>query len=69
MPRHYNDFASYLEDYTAGNNFVSQNPAEAHFGLGDATSVDLSVRWPDGIQSTVLNVAANQLLVLSHPGL
>ena len=57
-----------VREIRAGSNFVSQNPAEAHFGLGDATSVDLSVRWPDGTESTVLNVAANQLLVLSHPG-
>ena len=58
-----------VREIRAGNNFVSQNPAEAHFGLGDATSVDLSVRWPDGMVSTESNVAANQLLVLSHPGL
>ena len=57
-----------VREIRAGNNFVSQNPAEAHFGLGDATSVDLSVRWPDGMVSTESNVAANQLLVLSHPG-
>ena len=56
-----------VREIRAGNNFVSQNPAEAHFGLGDATSVDLSVRWPDGFVSNVSNVAANQLLVLSHP--
>ncbi len=58
-----------VREIRAGDNFVSQNPAEAHFGLGDATSVDLSVRWPDGVMSNVSNVAANQLLVLSHPGL
>ncbi len=57
-----------VREIRAGSNFVSQNPAEAHFGLGDATSADLSVRWPDGMVSNVSNVAANQLLVLSHPG-
>jgi len=59
-----------VREIRAGSNYVSQNPAEAHFGLGDATSVDLSVRWPDGrTVSQVSNVLANQLLVLSHPGL
>ncbi len=57
-----------VREIRAGSNFLSQDPAEAHFGLGDATSVDLSVRWPDGMISTESNVAANQLLVLSHPG-
>ena len=54
-----------VREVRAGNNFVSHNPAEVHFGLGDATSVDLSVRWPNGVVSQVSNVAANQLLVLS----
>ncbi len=58
-----------VREIRAGINFASQNPAEAHFGLGDATSVALSVRWPDGMVSTESNVAANQLLVLSHPSL
>ena len=60
---------SQVREIRAGSNFVSQNPAEAHFGLGDATTVSLSVRWPDGFTSEVTNVAANQLLVVSHPGL
>ena len=58
-----------MREIRAGSNFVSQNPAEAHFGLGAATSVDLSVRWPDGAVTQISNVAANQLLVVSHPGL
>ncbi|MCH7533886.1 MAG: CRTAC1 family protein, partial [Gemmatimonadetes bacterium] len=58
-----------VREIRAGSNYVSQNPAEAHFGLGDATSVDLSVRWPDGMTSNLSDVAANQLLVVSHPGL
>ena len=57
-----------VREIRAGSNFASQNPAEAHFGLGNATSVDLSVRWPDGMVSTETNVPANQLLVLTHPG-
>ena len=58
-----------MREIRAGSNFVSQNPAEAHFGLGAATGVDLSVRWPDGAVTQVSNVPANQLLVVSHPGL
>ncbi len=57
-----------VREIRAGSNFVSQNPAEAHFGLGVDTIADLSVRWPDGMVSNVSNVAAYQLLVLSHPG-
>jgi len=58
-----------VREIRAGSNFVSQDPAEAHFGLGDATSVDLLVRWPDGVISMVSDVPANQLYVLCYPGL
>jgi hypothetical protein len=53
-----------------GNNYVSQNPAEAHFGLGTATTIDeLRVVWPQiGAEPTVLHdVPANQYLVVTQP--
>jgi hypothetical protein len=58
-----------VREIRAGSNYLSQDPAEAHFGLGDATSVDLTVRWPDGMITQVSDVQANQLLVVSQSGL
>jgi hypothetical protein len=55
-----------IREIRAGNHFVSQNPAEAHFGLGAATTVDLTVYWPDGTQSALANVAADQRLVIDQ---
>jgi hypothetical protein len=60
---------SQLREIRAGSNYVSQDPAEAHFGLGQVETVDVSVRWPDGQLTVLPDVAANQLLVVSHPGL
>jgi len=52
-----------------GTNYVSQDPAEAHFGLGSATVVDeLTVEWTDGQATTLTAVPADQFLVLAHPG-
>jgi hypothetical protein len=52
----------------AGNNFISQNPALAHFGLHAATVVDtLTVRWPDQTTTTLTNVAADQYLHIVQP--
>jgi hypothetical protein len=52
-----------------GTNYVSQDPAEAHFGLGAATVVDeLTVEWTDGQSTTLTAVPADQRLVLAHPG-
>lgn len=54
----------------AGNNFVSQNPVEAHFGLNDALIVDnLLVNWPDGEVTLMENIPVNQLVIIKHPGL
>jgi hypothetical protein len=55
-----------IREIRASNHFVSQNPAEAHFGLGSATSVDIIVFWPDGGQSQLNGVAADQYLVINR---
>ncbi|NNE42615.1 MAG: T9SS type A sorting domain-containing protein, partial [Gemmatimonadetes bacterium] len=50
-----------------GNNFNSQDAAEAHFGLGTDTVVDvLEVTWMDGTTTTMNNVPANQRLVITQ---
>jgi hypothetical protein len=49
----------------------SSLPPVAHFGLGDATNVDvLRIEWPSGLVQTMTNVAPRQLLpVLEHQGI
>jgi hypothetical protein len=50
---------------TAGISFLGQEPAEAFFGLGAATMVDrVTVHWPDGSQTDVTAVAADQVLTI-----
>ena len=52
---------------TAGTSFMGQEPAEAFFGLNEATEVDsIIVEWPDGSQTTLRDIAANQVLTV-HP--
>ncbi len=55
-----------LREIRASNHFVSQNPAEAHFGLGSATSVDITISWPGGGQTILNGVAADQYLVVDQ---
>ena len=43
----------------AGSNYVSQNPLEVHYGLGNARFADVVVDWPDG--------TTNRLRALSKP--
>ncbi len=48
--------------------FLAGVPAEAHFGLGDATVVDeLTVEWTDGTTTTLHDVAANQFVRVQQP--
>ena len=56
-----------VREIRCGNNFVSQNPAEAHFGLGTAEFVDVTVTWPDGSQTALAGVAADQFMTISQP--
>jgi hypothetical protein len=56
--------ATQMRELRAGSNFESQDPAEAHFGLGDATGVDeLRVTWPDGAETVLPDVAADAVVV------
>src|SRR5439155_14324491 len=51
-----------------GTNFESQDPAIAHFGLGDAHTVsELRVVWPDGTRSVYWNLAADQRQIIAAP--
>ena len=53
---------------TAGSSQMSQNMLPAHFGLGTAEGVDtLTIRWPSGRSSTLTDVPANQVLVVTEP--
>jgi hypothetical protein len=59
-----------MRELQLGNNYISQNPIEAHFGLGNSRVVD-SVRivWPglEGAVSELTNVEANGFLVIHQP--
>ncbi|MEE9269492.1 MAG: FG-GAP-like repeat-containing protein [Candidatus Krumholzibacteria bacterium] len=54
-----------MRELRCGSNYVSQNPAEAHFGLGNADLVDkVRITWPDGSDSTLSNIWANRRIVV-----
>jgi len=53
-----------VREVGAGNNYASQNPAEAHFGLGQHIVADIEVRWPDGTETTMDDVWADQWLTI-----
>lgn len=58
-----------LHEMNAGNNFLGQNEATAHFGLGQAASTVDSVwiRWPNGITQLMANVPVNTTVHIAAP--
>lgn len=55
-----------VREMGGGNNFLSHNPYEVQFGLGEATQVDITVNWPDGSVSTQ-TAEADQQITISQP--
>lgn len=50
-----------------GSNYLSQDPAEIHFGIGDATHIDrLDILWPDGESSSVGPIVAGSRIEVRH---
>ena len=55
-----------MREIHCGSNYISQDPSNAHFGLGTATVIDsLTVIWPDRTVTVKTNVAVNQRLVIT----
>lgn len=54
---------------TAGTSFLGQEPAEAFFGVGRASMVDLvEIEWPGGGITCVRGVQTNQVLEVAKDG-
>jgi hypothetical protein len=56
-----------MREVRAGNNFVSQDPAHCHFGLGSHASAGITIVWPNGHVETRADVPAGTELVISAP--
>lgn len=56
-----------MREVTRGSNYVSHDPLEQHFGLGNLTAVSARVVWADGTESSRENIAANQRIFVTYP--
>jgi hypothetical protein len=54
-----------IREIDGGSSHLSQNSTIAHFGLGNASSVEsVTVKWPGGATQTLNNVSANQQITI-----
>lgn len=59
---------SQMREVSAGNNYLSQNPPELHFGLASWDRIEwMEIEWPDGARTRLEAVVTNQHLVVDHP--
>jgi hypothetical protein len=56
-----------IRELRAGSNFVSQDPCEAHFGLGSAAVADVvEITWPDGEITVLTGVSTDRMLTVDR---
>ena len=56
-----------VQEVLSQASFYSSNDPRLHFGLGNAETADLEIRWPDGNKQLMKDVAANQILTIKEP--
>ena len=57
-----------MKEIKIASNFTSQNPTVQTFGIGSAAQVDeVAVQWPDGQETLLTNVQADQFITVNHP--
>ncbi len=53
-----------IDEVRSGGFHISQGDFRVHFGMGQATTARLSVRWPDGAREEIDSVEANQWVTI-----
>ncbi len=54
------------QEVLSQSSFFSSNDPRLHFGLGHVTSVDLTVRWPNGNEHVYAAVPADQIVTIDE---
>jgi hypothetical protein len=59
----YGEWGRQIRDVRSGVGFRYMNTLNAHFGIGEASSIDsLVVKWPSGVEDVIYNPAINASL-------
>ena len=57
---------AWVDEVEAGNGYLSSQPSDLHFGLGDAETVSVTVRWPTGVEQQFENVKARAFVTVTE---
>jgi hypothetical protein len=53
-----------MDEVRSGGSYISQSDLRVHFGLGQAATADLEVRWPSGLVDRLPGVAADRVVTV-----
>jgi hypothetical protein len=56
------------QEVLSQSSFYSQSDLRLHFGLGSASSADVEIHWPSGLQESYRGVKSNQIVSLKEGG-
>ena len=59
--------ARQVRERQSGGSYLSGHDPRLHFGLGQATKADITIRWPDGQVQTLAAIDANQIVRVVQP--
>ncbi|RZK12344.1 MAG: T9SS type A sorting domain-containing protein, partial [Flavobacterium sp.] len=63
----YGAWGKQIRDIRSGEGFRYMSSLNAHFGIGQATSIDkIIIKWPSGIKDVINNPVPNQTLAVSE---
>jgi len=62
------DGRTLLQEVKCGSSLGAGNDTALHFGLGAASISEILVRWPNGVEETLQDVAVNQFLEVTYSG-
>jgi hypothetical protein len=54
------------QEVMAQSSYLSVNDPRLHFGLGEAATVDLEIRWPNGNRESFAKLGTNQLVTIKE---
>jgi Fe-S cluster assembly iron-binding protein IscA len=55
-----------IDEVRSGGSYISQDDLRLHFGLGSASTADISIRWLDGKVESFKSAAAGQILTIEE---
>lgn len=62
------DERTLLQEVKCGSSLGAGNDTALHFGLGEAGISEILIRWPNGIEERLRDVAVNQFLEVAYSG-